>query len=344
MPSSQIGQPNRILIVQTAFLGDVILATPILEKLHLHFPECKLDFLLRKGNEALFLNHPYLNEVFIWDKKQHKTASLFSTIKKIRSRNFDVVINVHRFASSGIVTVFSKGKWTIGFDKNPLSFLFRKAVTHEINTGKHEVERNLELIQDLTGDATFQLPKLYPDKDDYSTVLGYKSKPYICIAPSSVWFTKQLPKDKWTELITLLPAEINCYLLGAPQDFDLCEDIKKSSASPSVFNLAGQLSLLQSAALMQDSAMNYTNDSGPLHMASAMNAPITAVYCSTVPAFGFGPLSKEKNPIETAVPLACRPCGLHGYHACPEGHFKCANTISVQDLFNTLKKLPQPYA
>jgi heptosyltransferase-2 len=86
---------------------------------------------------------------------------------------------------------------------------------------------------------------------------------------------------------------------------------------------------MQSAALMKDARMNYVNDSGPLHICSAMNAPVTAFFCSTTPDFGFGPLSDQSTTIESKMALACKPCGLHGYKSCPKGHFDCGNSIQV---------------
>jgi len=73
-----------------------------------------------------------------------------------------------------------------------------------------------------------------------------------------------------------------------------------------------------------------------MHIASAMNAPVTVIFCSPIPAFGFGPLSEKSNIIQTIVKLECRPCGLHGYKKCPQGHFKCATTISNQALLASL--------
>ena len=90
--------------------------------------------------------------------------------------------------------------------------------------------------------------------------------------------------------------------------------------------------VLESAALMKDATMNYVNDSAPMHMASAMNAKTTAIYCSTIPAFGFGPLADNAKIVETKLTLDCRPCGVHGHKACPEGHFKCAFSIETSEL------------
>lgn len=126
------------------------------------------------------------------------------------------------------------------------------------------------------------------------------------------------------------------FLLGAPGDQSACESIKTNSSHPRVMNLAGQLSFLESAALMKGAVMNFVNDSAPMHIASAVNAPVTAIYCSTVPAFGFGPLSDRKFVIETKEKLTCRPCGLHGFKSCPQGHFECATTIKISDLKEVL--------
>ena len=119
---------QKFLVIQTAFIGDVVLATALIEKLHSSYPVAKIDFLVRKGNEGLLRDHPYLNEVLVWNKKEKKYRNLFIILKKIRENKYDVVINVQRFAATGFVTVFSKAKRTIGFDKNPWSFLFSKKV------------------------------------------------------------------------------------------------------------------------------------------------------------------------------------------------------------------------
>jgi len=87
---------------------------------------------------------------------------------------------------------------------------------------------------------------------------------------------------------------------------------------------------------MKDARMNYVNDSAPMHFASSVNAAVTAVYCSTVPYFGFGPVSDNSHIVETLLPLACRPCGLHGRKACPLGHFNCAHSIREEQLLQTL--------
>jgi ADP-heptose:LPS heptosyltransferase len=320
----------RILIVQTAFVGDVILASPVIEQLSSTFASAKIDFLLRAGNEGVFENHPKLNEIIVWNKKEYKFFNLLRIIKKIRENKYDILVNLHRFASSGIITFFSAAKQKRGFDSNPFSFCYTLKIKHELGKGKHEVERNLELIRDLTK-LHFTRPRLYPASGDFKAVERFKTKSYICIAPASVWFTKQFPKEKWIEYITSVKGK-TVYLLGGPEDQQVCESIRAASADKEVVNLSGKLSFLESAALIKDAQMNYVNDSAPLHIASSMNAPVTAMFCSTIPAFGFGPLSDNSRVVETKEKLSCKPCGIHGHSSCPKGHFKCALTISVKDL------------
>ena len=323
--------PKSFLVIQTAFIGDVILATALVEKLKEKFPEASIDFLLRKGNEDLLKNHPFIRSVIVWVKKKAKIRNLLAIIKSVRANRYDCVINVHRFASSGLITGFSSSKLKIGFDKNPLSFLLDVKVKHRIGNSLHEVDRNQLLIKELTDEKSVK-PKLYPSVIDFEKVNAMHPdfKKYVCIAPASVWFTKQFPKEKWIELIDELDSGV--ILLGAASDHELCEFIKANTKLQKIINLSGKLSFLESAALMKGAVMNYVNDSAPMHMASAVNAPVTAVYCSTVPAFGFGPLSDHSVVIETKEALQCRPCGLHGFKACPEGHFKCAYSIEINDL------------
>ena len=325
---------HKILVIQTAFTGDAILASALMESLHAALPEARLDLLVRKGNENLYSDHPFLNNLIIWDKKNAKWNNLFRLLLSIRKERFDMVINLQRFASTGLLTAFSGAKERIGFKKNPFSFLFNRSVKHEIGDGRHEIERNNDLIAHLSNSAS-KTPRLYPTEADKKAVIGFMDLPYICLAPGSVWATKMWPEERWAELIQLHLKKYpdhRIFLLGAPSENNLCERLKLASNSNLVTSLSGKLSLLQAAELMRNAQMNYVNDSAPLHLASAMNASVTAIFCSTIPAFGFGPLSKKSKTIEVKNKLECRPCGLHGKKSCPLGHFKCGNEITAEEV------------
>ena len=323
-------QFNKILVIQTAFIGDAILASSLLEKLHHRFPNAQISILLRKGNESLYNHHPFLKEVFVWDKSENKLKNLFALLKTIRKKKFDVIVNCHRHTSSGFLTGFSGAKYTAGYKQNPFSFLFNTTIKHVIGDGRHEVERYNELIEDITDKEIFK-PKLYPSVENENNTKQFKVGRYVCMAPSSVWFTKQLPKQKWIELCNKTEADTTIYLLGAAGDTLLCEEIKKNSVHKNIQILSGKISFLDSCSLMRDAQMNYVNDSAPLHLASSVNAPVTAYFCSTVPEFGFTPLSDNRKIIEVKEKLDCRPCGLHGFKVCPKGHFKCGNGIEERE-------------
>lgn len=320
----------RILVIQTSFIGDVILATSLLESLRSEYPNAQLDIIVRKGNEGLFSGHPFLQNVFVWDKTNAKLTNLFKLISRVRKAEYEIVVNAHRFASSGLIAALSGARVKVGFKKNPLSMFYTDLADHAFD-GRHEIERNHQLIAKLVKTKHPKKPKLYPTQQDLRVVSQYMKTPYRCIAPTSVWHTKQWPKDKWVELCNQIPAGEIIYLLGAPGDHSACQEIEQKIKRENVEILAGKLTLLQSAALMQGAIMNYVNDSAPMHLASSVNAPTTAIFCSTIPKFGFGPLSSVSKVVETSETLSCRPCGIHGHGICPEHHFKCTE-ISIESV------------
>ena len=332
------------LIIQTAFIGDVVLATAVAEKLHQQYPDARIDFMLRKGNEALLQDHPFIKTIYCWDKKNGKLANLWRIARAVRRARYTHVINLHRFAASGFVTFFSGAEDKRGFTQNPFSWCYTFKAKHRFSAPDdvpfiHETMRNQELIEALTN-ALPAKPVLYPSAADEALMAAYKSRgAYICIAPSSVWFTKKFPAEHWAALIRALPAGYNIYLLSGPEDAAANEEIIQLCGKENVVNLGGKSTLMQSAALMRDAAMNYVNDSGPLHLASATNAAVTAVFCSTHPCYGFGPLSDNSRVVQVED-LYCKPCGLHGYPACPQGHFRCAKDVQIQSLLGwTLKAI-----
>ncbi len=298
----------------------------MLEKLHQHFPDAAIDFCIRKGNESLLEEHPFINQLLIWDKKKDKLKNLFALGKKIRNKQYHLVVNLHRFASTGFITAMSGAKYKVGFKKNPLSFLYSHAVEYKISAkaSPHEEARNLKTIEYFTDDKFFK-PKLYPTEAQRTKAVALANgQKFVTISPASVWFTKQLPIPKWIELVTKIPDDTNIFILGGPADVALGEEIIKGALKKNMTSLCGKLGLLASAAFMKLAEMNYVNDSAPLHLCSAVNAPVTAFFVSTVPEFGFSPLSNDATILQTSKNLACRPCGVHGHKVCPEGHFKCS--------------------
>jgi heptosyltransferase-2 len=314
----------NLLVIQTAFIGDVVLATSVLEALHARFPDASIDFLVRKGNEGLVEGHPFIRNLLVWDKKGAKYRELVRLVRTLRAARYDHVVNLQRHFTTALLTVLSGAAETVGFAENPLSRLFTRRVPHVMSAsavGVHEVDRDLALVAHLTGSTARVMPRLHPRPADVERTRS--DGPYVTISPTSVWFTKQLPAERWVAMIERIDPGTRVLLLGGPADAPACERIRAAARHPRVEVMAGRLTFLESAALMRRATMNYVNDSAPLHIASAVDAPVTAVFCSTLPAFGFGPLSPSARVVQVEG-LSCRPCGVHGRRSCPEGHFACA--------------------
>jgi len=337
---------KNILIIQTAFIGDTILASQFAYQVSQEFPGAQIHFFLRKGNEAVIQNLPFITRTWIWDKKGGKTRNLLALIKELRTIDFDFIFNLHRHFNSGLVSAMVRAKEKIGFKQNPLSFLYDKKVLHQIpdisamGVRWHEVQRNLKLLQmakpdfNISENAKDYRPHLPVSEKNFEKVSSYTSVgEYFVMAPASVWFTKAWSEHKYQELCAELSKRAKVYLIGGPDDAPLCERIGKGLQN--VENLCGKLSLLDSAALMKNAKRVFVNDSGPLHLASCMNAKTTAIFCSTIPEFGYTPLAQDSVVIDNGK-MSCRPCGLHGHKACPLGHYKCSEDIEVSRVLATI--------
>lgn len=333
-------QIKKILIIQTAFIGDVILATSLIEATKKKYPEAKVDFLLKQGNESLLQNNPHIDKTYIFNKKN--SWNFLSLWFEIRREKYDLVLCIQRFFRAGFLCAFSGAKIKVGFDKNPMSLFFTHQIEHHIphRTASgflHEVQRNYQLLASI--DKEPMLPvhklklKLYFSGDDQKKIEALNLTNYFVLAPASVWYTKQWHHSKWKELIEILRKEGTVVLIGGPTDRDFIETLY--SSEPEIVDLCGKLNLRESALLMRNAMRVFVNDSAPLHLASSVNAKTTAIFCSTVADFGYFPISSDSIVIQRDR-LDCMPCGLHGKKSCPKVHFRCALDIDAQDAAKTI--------
>jgi heptosyltransferase-2 len=329
---------KTILIIQTAFIGDTILASHFARAVKDQYPDSKIHFFLRKGNESVIQGLPTIEKTWIWDKAGGKTRNLFRLIRELRKIDFDMVFNLHRHFNSGLVAALMKSPFKAGFKQNPLSFFYTRKINHQIPDprGWHEVQRNLELIPDfkIVDNSKIYKPELPLNVKNHQKVEPYINEDFFVVAPASVWFTKAWSEEKFKELTQELVKRGKVYFVGAPGDKELCDRIRMNH--PETLNLCGALNLLDSAALMKKAKRVFVNDSAPLHLASCVNAPTTAIFCSTTPSFGYTPLSDHSVVVDVGSALSCRPCGLHGHKSCPQGHFKCSRDIEIQRVLETI--------
>jgi ADP-heptose:LPS heptosyltransferase len=336
---------KKILIIQTAFIGDTILASHFARAVKEQFPDSEIHFFLRKGNESVIQGLSSIYKVWVWDKAGGKTKNLFKLIWELRKIRFDFVFNLHRHFNSGLVSALMKSSLKVGFRQNPLSFFYSHKVNHLIphmmdTKVWHEVQRNLQLLKliaptiRISNESKTYRPELPLLDKHFAKVAPYCEGSYFVMAPASVWFTKAWSEHKFRELTVELSKMGKVYFIGAPSDKELCERIRKDI--PQTFNLCGELSLLDSAALMKNARRVFVNDSAPLHLASCVNAKTTAIFCSTIQDFGYTPLAQDSVVVDVGNSLDCRPCGLHGHQSCPKGHFRCSEDIQIQNVLKTI--------
>ena len=266
---------SKVLIIQTAFLGDAVLVTSLLEKIRIESPETAFHLVVRKGNESIFqaYTHACLQRVWTYDKA-NKRASWLDLQSNLKQESFDKVFVVQRFFGMGLLSLMIGSKQVFGFAKNSLSWFFTKSYAHPFGTGIHEVERNTALLSDWLGNKVYK-PFLNPLK------VQAPATNYICISPGSVWETKRTPVRVWIDFIKLLPASQPVVLMGAPNEVHLAEEIEKACPQNTIVNEAGKHGLVDAIRIYQHSMMSYVNDSGPMHICSAVDTPTVAVFCST---------------------------------------------------------------
>ncbi|MDA9755900.1 glycosyltransferase family 9 protein [Flavobacteriales bacterium] len=325
---------RKVLFIQTAFLGDVILATSAMETWHEAHPQDRIHLLVRKPMDTLFEGHPWLDNLLAWDKRPRvKGKDWRRLVRMVRKERYDVVVNLHRHASSGILTALSMANVRIGYANNPLAWRFTHRMPHRWGDGMHEVERHRSLLAPFVpeGQVTSE-PRLYPGEAHVTEAEKAGARGVMLVMPGSQWATKAWPEGQFGKLLDDVDEPV--LLMGAPGERLLCDRL--AEGRPHVSNAAGDLSLLGLVAAVQMAKVVVANDSAPLHVATATNTPTVALFTSTVPRFGFGPRSAKHVVVEAMTELPCRPCGKHGRRRCPEGHFKCGWELSVQSVLEAL--------
>ncbi|XDD49048.1 glycosyltransferase family 9 protein [Leptospira sp. WS92.C1] len=329
---------EKILLIQTAFLGDLILTTSFFREVKRKYPDSHLTVVVNKGTEAVLEANPYINRLIPLDKKEFKKSfwKFFSFLWSLRKERYTLCLLPHFSFRSTLMGFASGAKVKIGYETAGFSFLLTRKIPRPIR-GKHEVEKLFSLIytEEEYSDLS-KRPELFWKEESVFRVRvlmkehGLESGNYILMAPSSVWETKRMPASKFRVLGERLSKESGkkIVLIGSKADVNLCEEVGSGYA----INLAGKTSLQELSFLVSKSALMISNDSSPIHFASAFNIPTLAVFGATVPDFGYTPLA-DSSIIAEIHGLSCRPCGIHGGRVCPEGHFRCMRDQDPDQLF-----------
>ena len=351
------------LVVQTSFIGDTVLTTPLIAELARRGP---VDVLATPITGPLLANNPGIRRVILYDKRgadrgpvglwraARSTRELFDEGKK-HPVSYDAAYLAQGSIRSAIAARLVGAKEYVGFSTSAGRALYTRVVPYREE--KHHAERLWSLSTWNARDALVpgQLrPTLYPGPKERDTVdallgrhpeqsanaIGDKSlvashQSLVVLAPGSAWATKRWPY--FAGLARILADRFRVAIIGSEAEQDMARTIR-NEAAVEIMDATGHLSLLGSAELIGRAAAVVTNDSGPLHLASAMNTPTVAVFGPTVPTFGFGPLS-SRSAVAGIDSLACRPCHRHGPRRCPLGHWRCMRELTAEHVAGLVEQL-----
>ncbi|MBV6479002.1 MAG: Lipopolysaccharide core heptosyltransferase RfaQ [Ignavibacteria bacterium] len=335
---------SRYLILQTAFLGDVILTLPLIRLLKDKYPDSKIDFMCIPETSELLRDNPLIDEVIVYDKKNSGLIGFFQIAKNLRNRKYDAIISPHRSFRSAFICSLSGSKNTISFNKSSMSFLYKHRIKYDASM--HEIQRNISLLQPL-GIVTKEIvrPEIFISQQDirkidsifYGNFIKEEEK-IMVIAPGTVWFTKRFPESKFIKLCDLFASSgIRIFLIGSKKDKVIADFIVNNSKNKSIINVTGTLTIIESAELIRRASLLVTNDSAPMHIANAVGTNVIAIFGATVPSFGFYPYGKNDFIFETNG-LKCRPCSIHGGNKCPIKTFDCMNRIDEKEIYNKTRE------
>jgi heptosyltransferase II len=322
----------KILVVQTAFIGDVILVTPVFQVLRRHWPACTVHAVVIPSGFPVLEHNPNIARIFVFDKHKQNSgiSGLLQLAQQLRQERYDVVIAPHRSLRTALLARLTGASIRIGFDLNSGGRCYSHRVPYDRN--QHEVDRNLSLLKPLGISGGKRPPEIYcsdEERQQISDLLtgAWAQNPLVVLAPGSVWPTKRWPEASFLELAkTMAESGFSICLIGGLQDHALCARIAALSPKQ-ILNTAGSLSLRASAELLRHSRLLVSNDSAPLHLASATATPTLALFGPTVPEFGFAPY--RDNSVVMGLDLPCRPCSIHGGRRCPIQTHACMRDLTV---------------
>jgi heptosyltransferase-2 len=330
---------KKILIIQSAFLGDVIMTTPLFRAVKEIEPSSEIHVLVIPAAAGLLNANPNIDHVHVFNKKSGlliKAKELFRLIKLFSSIKFDIGISVQHSLTSSLIMLLSAIPYRIGNQK--MKFVSQKV---QIPFGLHNRHRVLSLLLPLSTKSfsvitELHLPDPVVEKTGKLININNSSDAFkLGISPGSVWETKKWHKSYYSELIDLLGSHgFNIYLFGSPQENELCATIKKNSSYKNIFNYAGKLSLKETAGMVSKMNLMLTNDSAPLHIANALNVPVYSFFGPTVRKFGCYPYREKDKMLQ--FDLECRPCAKHGGNKCPLGHHNCMKLIKPEYVYNEI--------
>ncbi len=321
---------KKILIIRLSSLGDIVLTQPVVQAVRKEFPKAQIHYLTKRVFSPIVEMFGCVDKIHYWEEKK----ALLTNLRKLK---FDLAIDLQSKLNTFIIKNFINAKQTSTYNKEHL--LRRQIVKKKTKrTISSTVDLYFTALQKIGINSEVSNPKLIPINNTMmpKAFTTNENTKYIGLFPGALHETKQYPINQLAELIDSVPPEWNCQFLifGSKAENDLADELKILTETE-VINICGELDLQQLVTAIDKMDVVITNDSGPMHIAAALEKPQIAIFGATHPKLGFAPMNE--NTIILSADLQCQPCSLHGSKACPLDHFNCMKQVSAVDILKTLK-------
>ena len=337
---------GRILLVQTSYLGDTILSTPVIAALHRRHPRAELWMMTTPEGAELVRCDPLVHAVIAFDKRSRDRGlrGLVRMGRHLRQLAFERAYALQRSYRTALMLALSGIRQRTGFHQARLSFLYHTRAWRDPN--RHDVHRNLSLLAEEAPSRSDQTAlRLFPPpiesiSPDLIRLVG-APRPYVLLVPGSAWETKRWHWEHFrTVAHDLIAQGYRVILIGARSDREINRQVAQDQP---VVDLTGRTSVSEAMVMVRHAAGMVCNDSMALHMASAFRIPCVVVFCATSPAFGFGPWQNPGAVVLEAEDLPCKPCARHGGRRCPTGTRACMKDLPPDKVLAALQRvLPAP--
>lgn len=329
-------QKSSIVFIQTAFIGDLFLSLPTLDRIRILFPNHQIILICKKGLSEIFLKENKID--FAFEIEKGKSESYRSVLHDLTNFQIDYLICPHQSLRSSLFAYRIKAKNKVGFDQLFNKLIFNHTVPYQKKWP--DAIRQLNLLSALDANFKSEIQKQdwsylnvkktdenrfveIPNIFSYNNTFGHviQKNGVVAVFPGSVWKTKQWTVDGFSDVVSdLIKKNKAVFLMGGPVEKDICNQIQLKN--PSAINFAGKLSLYESFMQLKKCELVICNDSAPQHMATSLGLRVISIFGPTTPGLGFRPWADDSVVLEN-LNINCRPCGAHGHQQCPLGHHKC---------------------
>ena len=346
---------KRILIRGVNWIGDAVLTLPAISAVRNAFPDAHICLLVKPWVAELFNENRDIDEIMLYDESYKGIAGRFRLAGLLRRKKFDKAILLQNAFDAALITWLAGIPERIGYSRDARGPLLSKAVAVNRETSKkHQVHYYLDLLKavGITGTETHPYIDLNDSerdrarKDLFPSPIAHRTSPVIGINPGAAYGSAKrwLPKS-FAEVIKRIVDELKgrVVIFGGAAEEEIANEIVKKAQrhkgtkgtdyASRILNMAGKTGLRQLAALISECDAFITNDSGPMHMASALYVPTVAIFGST-DSVATGPFGEGHKIVSRGLP--CAPCLER---ECPDGHLRCMTEITADDVFNALKEV-----